>query len=146
MKRILLLALIVLLLTACGGGDGDPDDIIEIPERFFATMINAIRINADEYVGRTIRYEGMFRSFYWASTGEHIHWVLRDRVDCCGAHEEGPPGFEVYLGDIEPFAHNAWVEVIGVLEWYEYHDERFIRVVATTIQELEERGAEFVTQ
>ena len=139
MRKLLVLLLAVLLLVGCAGGDG----VVEIEERFFLTQVNHIWRNAEEYVGRTIRYEGMFRAFYWPATGP-FYMVHRFTLGCCG--NDGITGFEVYLGDIEPFADDDWVEVVGMLEWYEVDNLRILRVAATSITEVEERGREVVLQ
>jgi len=136
---IVLVLILIILLSACSSGEG----IVEIEERFFLTQVNYIRRNADEYVGRTIRYEGMFQTFYWPTTGE-FHMVLRNTLGCCG--DDGIVGYEVYLGDIEPLPANTWVEVVGMLEWYEVDGLRQLRVVASSITEMDERGAEVVLQ
>jgi len=166
MKKILIILIIIsiTLLTGCSddndainntGSDDDLGevDVVEIDERFFLTQIMHITRNADEYIGRTIRYEGMFQSFYWPASG-FFYMVNRNTWGCCG--EDGMVGFEVNLGDIEPLADNAWVEVYGVLEWYvvewtadEEHDReplRVLRVAIESLTELDERGEEFVSQ
>jgi len=145
MKKILLLALfLALLLTACGGdGSGvSSEGIVEIPERFFVTQMESLRINADDYVGRTLRYEGLFMTSFWDLTGEDAYLIYRYVWDCCG--NDGQAGFIIDLGDIEPFPDNAWVEVTGVLEWFEVDEFRFLRVAAISIREMEERGTEVV--
>ena len=146
MKKILLLFVSVLLLASLlAGCGGDPAGagIVEIRERFFVREIHAINMNADEYVGRTVKYEGLFQSFYWAETGEYFFQVYRYVFDCCGTDKAA--GFEVYLGDIAPLPDGAWVEVIGVLEWYEVVEgSPFLRVAAISVRELDERGAETV--
>ena len=139
MKKLLVLLLAVLFMAGCAGGD----DVVEIEERFFLTQVNHIMRNADEYVGRTIRYEGMFRAFYWPATGT-FHMVHRFTLGCCG--NDGITGFEVYLGDIEPFPDDVWVEIVGGLEWYEVDGLRVLRVVATSITEMDEPGREVVLQ
>jgi len=143
MKKILVLLLvIVLLLAGCSGG-GDDDGILEIGERFFVEQMTDINMNADDHIGRVIRYEGMFRTIHWPATGEDYHMVLRRTLGCCG--DDGVIGYEVYLGGIAPFEEDAWVEVTGMLEWYEVGGLRFLRVVASSVIELDERGEEFVT-
>ena len=142
MRKLLALLLAALLLAGCAA-NGSDDDVVEIEDRFFLTQVNHIWRNTDEYVGRTIRYEGMFRAFYWPATGL-FYMVHRYTLGCCG--NDGITGFEVYLGDIEPFADDTWVEVDGILEWYETDTLRILRVAATSITELEERGREVVLQ
>jgi len=138
-KLLVILILLALLLVGCSGSD----NVIEISERFFITQMTEINMNAEEHVGRTIRYEGMFQTLDWSATGEEYHMVIRYILGCCG--DDGFIGYEVYLGDMEPFPDNAWVEVTGELEWYEVDGMRILRVVATSIREMDERGSELVT-
>ena len=145
MKKILLLFVVVLLLVGCGGGSqvGD-EDVVEIRERLFIAQVNDIRINADAYVGRVLRYEGLFQSFVWPGTGQTYYQVIRYAADdCCGV--DGIVGFEVYLGNVAPLPDNSWVEVTGVLEWFEAGGEAFLRVAIVSLTELAERGAETVS-
>jgi len=143
MKKILILLLVLLLSVSLLSGCGNSDGVVTITDRAFLTQIVSINRNADRYEGRTIRYEGMFYTFYWEATGEYYHRVLRYVLDCCG--DDGVVGFEVDLGDIALFPDNTWVELTGVLEWYQVGQSRFLRVAATSITELDQRGQEFVT-
>jgi len=145
MKKLVLLVVAILLLVGCGGGSpGSDEDVVEIRERLFIAQVNDIRINADSYVGRTLRYEGLFQSFVWPGTGQTYYQVIRyTSDDCCGT--DGIIGFEVYLGDIAPLLDNSWAEVTGVLEWFEAGGEPFLRLVVVSLTELAERGAEIVS-
>ena len=142
MKKILILLIVaILLLTGCGSDRNE--DIVELEERFFIAQFTHINQNADDYIGRTVRYEGLFRTIHWHATGEDYHMIVRLTEGCCSP--EGVMGFEIDLGNISPFADDAWVEVVGELEWYMVDDVRFLRLVATSVTELEERGTELVT-
>ena len=141
MKRILILFAVIVFLIGCSDSDGD--GVVEIRDRFFITQVMDIHINADEYVGRTIRYEGIFLTTHWAATGEDYHQVIRYVDDCCG--DGGIIGFMIYLGDIEPLPDDAWVEVTGVLEWFEIGGFRFPRLAAVSVTEMSERGEEIVS-
>jgi uncharacterized membrane protein YcgQ (UPF0703/DUF1980 family) len=137
MRKVLVILFVILLLVGCSNGE----DIIEIEERFFLAQVNHIRRNADEYIGRTIRYEGMFRSFHWPTTGD-FHMVLRHTFGCCG--NDGIVGFEVDLSDVDSPPYNAWVEVVGMLERYDLDGLQILRVVVSSITEMEVRGEEVV--
>jgi len=139
MKRLTAVFLIVLLLAGCSSSDDA--DILEIGERFFVTQIEQIYLDPETYLGRTIRYEGIFFSTYWE--GEHFHYVIRYTFDgCCG--NDSMTGFEVLLNGIEPFPDDTWVEVTGVLEEYELDLHTILVVNATSVTEKPERGLEFV--
>lgn len=141
MKKFAVLLFAVLFLTGCASNGGS-DDVVEIGERFFVEQMEDIVLNSSRYVGRTIRYEGLFRTFHWPPTGETFYYVIRYTMGCCG---EEPRGFELNPDGITPFPENAWVEVIGVLERLTDGDRSgtlMLRIISLT--ELEARGAEFV--
>ena len=127
--------------TPSGGDDGD---VVFIRDRFFMTETLHIIINSNEYLGRTIRYEGLFREFVSPSTGNSFYAVIRTTPGCCG--DDGIIGFEVYMGDIKPFEQDAWVEITGVLDMFESGGFEFPALRAVSIRELDVRGQEFVTQ
>ncbi|MCL2828272.1 MAG: hypothetical protein FWD99_05980 [Oscillospiraceae bacterium] len=141
-KFILLLFVALLFLTGCADEIGE-DDVV-ITDRFFILQIEEIHLNTDEYLGRTIRYEGMFRSVYWPGTSQYYHYVIRYTDSCCGVG--GAIGFEVYFenGNIPTVEEDAWVAVVGVLEQYEENWITLLRLRVTSITELDERGEEFV--
>ncbi|MCL2842454.1 MAG: hypothetical protein FWE28_03170 [Oscillospiraceae bacterium] len=150
-RKLLIILLAVLLLAGCGTtppSDTVPAeeevDVVEIVERFFSTQIHSIMLNRDEYLGRTLRYEGLFRSVHWPPTDRYYHYVLRLTEDCCSPG--GVIGFEVQLAaGMEPLEHNAWVLAEGVLEEYVAEDGiTYLRLALTSLEELEERGEEFV--
>jgi len=148
MRKLFLSFLIVLLLLAGCSGDSpsaSDSDIIEISERFFILEVQEIQLNPEDYLGRTIRYEGVFRSVYWAATDRYFHFVLRYTDDCCGL-DGGVVGFEVYFEDGHaPVEADAWVEVTGILGRYEEDGRRLLRLLVTSMTELETRGAEVVS-
>jgi len=131
-----LVLLLVLGLTGCAGSS-DNDDIIEIGERFFVNQMTEIFLNHSQYMGRTIRYEGMFRTARWGDMEFSV--VYRNVPGCCSPEEV--MGFEVVMDGFELFEDNAWVEVTGVLDF----DGSYIIIRVTEIVELEERGAEWVS-
>ena len=120
------------------------EDIVDIGERFFATRINDILLNSFErYLGRPIRYEGMFWSVYLDWMGRYYHYVIRYTDGCCGPHETSV-GFEVYLGDIAPVAEGEWVEVLGILERTIDDGISHVRLRVVSLVLLETPGIAFV--
>jgi len=124
-KKILFpaLALLLLVLVGCSGQEeaGSEEagsaDVYIITDRFFSQQIMGILQDSDSFVGRTIQYRGMFVSQFWDATGETFHYVGQLGDDCCTPGES--LGFEVYLNNIPPVDNETWVEVTGVLEWYD---------------------------
>jgi len=122
----------------------DEENIVYIGERFFATQIHEILyLNTDEYIGRTIRYQGMFWAFHWDETGSNHFYVTRYTYGCCGDYDSSI-GFELHLNRTQPLPDGAWVEVTGVLEESDGDGLQHVRLRVISLIELEERGMEFV--
>lgn len=142
MKKILILFLALLFFAGCAAAP--KGDIVEIGERFFLTRITDIVTHADNYEGRTVRFEGMFYAIHWDVTNRYHHYVVRRTYGCCG--DDGYIGFEVELGDIPPPPEDAWVEVTGILTRGDADGTSLLVVDVTSITELATRGAEFVSE
>lgn len=118
-------------------------DVIEIKEKMFIAQINDIYLNADDYMGKTVKYEGLFDSYTWAEKKKTYNYVIRFGPGCCGT--DGNAGFEIEWDGEYPKL-NDWVEVIGVLETYEEDGYNYLRVRATSLSVLSVRGEEYVAQ
>ena len=169
----LLMGLFLFLLCSCGttssssGGGGNTnatsttasssstvkdktatkgDSVIEIPEDYFLTQVNDIYTNAEDYLGRTIKYQGIFEKSTYGEGDkqEQIIYVFRNSPGCCG--NDGTAGFEIlWDGDIPE--QESWVEVEGVLQSYEDADgNKFLQLKVNSLNVLKERGKEFVSQ
>jgi len=135
--------MMILALAAFFAGCGnrsDDDGIIVIGDRFFIHQVQDIFMNTQQYLGRTIRYEGIFRILNWPPEYIYYHFVIRYAASCCTRE---PIGFFIrlpdYLYPIPP--DNAWVEITGVLEIYDY---TVPMINAISLIEMEERGFTFV--
>ena len=148
LKNCLLTAVLIiamaafLLITGCARAD--EDSIIEIGERMFMTQIQDIYLNANNFVGRTIRLEGIFNINRWNES--FWYFVIRNGPDgCCGT--PGQIGFEVRWPEnrIEAFPENdSWVEATGVLRTYRDGPNQFLYLELTSLRVLNTRGLEFV--
>ncbi|MCL2397227.1 MAG: hypothetical protein FWC93_04095 [Defluviitaleaceae bacterium] len=142
MKKIFLLLLVVILaalfLVGCANDNGTTagDDAIVISEESFVDEMIEILINQQQYLGRAVRYQGIFETIPWYDQNFFI--VFRNTLGCCG--EDEIIGLEVLMGDREPFPDNTWVEVTGTLEIY----DGFLALRVSSIIEMDERGAELV--
>ena len=152
MKKLwigLAILILALLFSACTDADdrvADEGDVVEISERFFITGWENIHLNAAQYIGRTIRYEGMFRTLQWPDTNEDFYKIYRYVPGCCSPDDSQSIGFIVDLNNIDPLENNTWVEVTGTLEVYERNAVPRLRVNVTNLTQPAVRGAEFVTQ
>ena len=123
------------------------DDIVEIRERMFIAQLNDIYLNQNDYIGKTIKYEGMFTSYTWEEMGLSYYLVYRQSPGCCGA--DGQAGFEVVWPDGSNEAYpneNDWCEVMGTLDSYDEDGYSYLHIVLDSITVKSERGAEFVSQ
>lgn len=138
---VVIILVMALLITGCGS---KAKEVVEIPEKMFVTQINEIYLNRDEYLGKTIRYEGLYKNNLAekAEDEREVHYVIRYSPGCCGY--DGEAGFEVRWNGEWPQIDD-WVEVVGVLK--EKKNSGGIKVLyleLSTLTVKEERGAEFV--
>jgi uncharacterized membrane protein YcgQ (UPF0703/DUF1980 family) len=123
------------------------DGIVEIKEKMFIAQTNDVYLNADEYLGRTIKLEGLFKYEQYAGIDTAYCFVLRYGPGCCG--NDGNAGFEVaWDGDAPPPypEADAWVEAAGTLASYEEDGYPYLYISLSSLNVLEKRGAEYVTQ
>jgi len=121
-----------------------PADVIEIREKMFIAQTNEIYVNAGDYLGRMIKYEGIFDESVWEEDGQTYHFVIRYGPGCCPGIDN-TAGFEVNW-DKEYPKQDDWVEVVGVLEEYGEDGEYYLRLALTSLTVLDKRGAEYVSQ
>ena len=119
------------------------DDIIEIKEKMFVAQTNEIYINKEEYLGKTIKLEGIFDEQYSSKFDKTYYHIYRKSPGCCG--NDGVSGFEI-IWDKEYPKVNDWIEVVGTLEEYEEQGYNFLRLRLKELNVKEERGKEFVNQ
>jgi uncharacterized membrane protein YcgQ (UPF0703/DUF1980 family) len=120
-------------------------EVIEIKEKMFLAQTNEIYLNAEDYLGKTIRYEGFFDQTVDETTGDVFCFVIRNGPGCCPGVDNSA-GFEVQgLTDwLEP---NDWVEVVGTLGEYEWEDGwKYLYLDVSSLQRLDVRGADYVAQ
>jgi zinc transport system permease protein len=169
MKRISLLSIVaIFLITGCGGGAGRTlggktvnkavvekaavkkpveKKVVEITEKLFIAQTNDIYLNAGDYMGSTIKLQGLFKKAQYETRAEPYCFVLRYGPGCCG--DDGNAGFEVAFrnGSLPAYPEeDDWVEAVGVLKSYVEDDYPYLYIELSSLDVLDERGAEFVTQ
>ncbi|MDR0599361.1 MAG: metal ABC transporter permease [Treponema sp.] len=140
-----------------GGIDAAGGEIIEIKEKMFIAQTNDIYLNPDDYVGKTIKVEGIFKTDSYADMSRFFCFVLRNGPGCCG--NDGSVGFEVSwpeaagVNSAAPLAGGhrypppgQWVEAVGTLAYYEEEGYPYLYLALASLKTKSKRGAEFVSQ
>jgi uncharacterized membrane protein YcgQ (UPF0703/DUF1980 family) len=123
--------------------------IIEIKEKMFIAQTNDVYLNPEDYLGKTIKLEGLFKSEQYGGSDPAYCFVLRYGPGCCG--NDGNAGFEV-AWDKQAEASKTypnvddWVEAIGVLKSYEEDGFPYLYIALSELSVLDKRGAEYVAQ
>ncbi|MHB9292238.1 hypothetical protein Holit_01333 [Hollandina sp. SP2] len=119
---------------------------LEIKEKMFIAQTNDVYLNPEDYLGKTIKLEGLFQTQSYSSTEPPYYFVIRYGPGCCG--NDGNAGFEVMWEQADAIypTENDWVEAIGVLGSYEEDGYPYICINLSSLKVLETRGQEFVTQ
>jgi len=127
--------------------DSDNDKIIEIKEKMFITQVNDVYLNPKDYLGKTIKLEGIFKNDQ-SFDGEQYFFVLRYGPGCCGY--DGVAGFEVKWDDSKKHPYpkvDSWVESTGVLKQYDADGyDQYLYLDLISLNVLDKRGAETVVQ
>ncbi|MDR1178097.1 MAG: hypothetical protein LBK64_04645 [Spirochaetaceae bacterium] len=117
--------------------------IVDIKEKLFIAQTNDVYLNPDDYLGKGIRLEGLFKREGY--TGKEYCFVIRYGPGCCGT--DGNAGFEVaWEGDGVYPDIDDWVEATGVLKTYDEDGYPYLYIALSSLTVMDERGAEFVSQ
>ena len=119
------------------------DGVIDIGEKMFVTQTNEIYLNYEDYLGKTFRYEGLFLSSYFEQTDITYCYVIRYGPGCCSY--DATAGFEIAWDGDYP-AENDWVQVVGTLETYDEDGYEYLQLRVSSLEVLDVRGSETVTQ
>lgn len=122
----------------------DEGEVVEIREKLFVAQTNDIYLNGEDYIGKTVKYEGIYKnSADWENgSDEVLHFVIRYGPGCCGYDSEA--GFEVRWDGEWPEVDD-WVEVVGILQKEVYQSGmKVLYVEVQSITVKEERGLENV--
>ena len=124
------------------------ESIVEIRERMFIGQVNDVYINKNDYLGKTIKYEGIFMGDQYDEDEKFFYYVFRyGPGGCCGI--DGKVGFEVNWpaeNSAQYPADDSWVEVTGVLKEYEQLSVKYLYLELLSLNVLNRRGTEFVKQ
>jgi hypothetical protein len=140
MKKISMFSAAILLLAALCAVAAETE-VFEIRERMFIQQCYDIMFNPDEYLGKTVRLEGIYRTFRFPVGGveETTHYVYRNSPGCCG--NDGMTGFMVFPEDCSIPEQYAWVEATGKVE---VTDRNMVALRLSGLKVMDKRGTEFV--
>ncbi|GHV43086.1 hypothetical protein AGMMS49546_23670 [Spirochaetia bacterium] len=127
----------------------EENTVIEIREKMFMAQTNDIYLNPEDYIGKTIKLEGLFKAEQYAENAPPYCFVLRYGPGCCGS--DGNAGFEVAWNEQTAVAKtypniDDWVEAVGTLKTYEEDGYPYLYLALSDLNVLDQRGAEYVTQ
>ena len=145
---IVIIAITVFFLTGCNRTKTEENNVnetrvLEIRERMFMTQVDDIYLNSNNFLGRTIKLEGIFLE---EELDRIYQFVFRYAPGgCCGT--DGRVGFMVKWpensGKSFP-ANNSWVEAIGVLKSGRDSSGRYLYLELNNLYVSNNRGLEFV--
>jgi uncharacterized membrane protein YcgQ (UPF0703/DUF1980 family) len=129
------------------GGAVPDKGVIEIKEKMFMTQVSDVYMNAEDYLGKTIKLEGIFLKEEWEE--DTYCFVIRYGPGCCG-DDGGNVGFEVKWPEDRMEADstgaypdtNSWVAATGVLKV----NNQYLYLDLTSLDVLSRRGVEIVRQ
>jgi uncharacterized membrane protein YcgQ (UPF0703/DUF1980 family) len=121
--------------------------VIEIKEKMFLGQTNDIYLNPDDYLGKTIKLEGIFKTENFTGQERPYYYVLRYGPGCCGY--DGSAGFEVLWDNSANRNYpndNDWVEAVGILQSFDGDVNNGIYIALSQLTVLQKRGSELVRQ
>ena len=126
------------------GEQSSPDIDVDITEKMYVAYINEIYVNTEDYIGQTIRIQGMYQAYTDENTGQTYYYVYRVGPGCCG-NDGSMCGFE-FTWDGQMPKDNDWIEVVGSLRSYDEDGWTYLTLDAESVTVMDVRGAETVSQ
>jgi zinc transport system permease protein len=146
-KKLTAASAVIIVLFVSVSCARDTDGVIQIRERYFTEQVNNVYLNPDEYMGKTIKLEGIFtmeQNEYWP---DPYYMVYRNGPGCCGV--DGVVGFEVsWTGNKRQKypKDDSWVEAVGTVSKYGEDDGfQFLYLDLQSLTVLQKRGREDVS-
>jgi uncharacterized membrane protein YcgQ (UPF0703/DUF1980 family) len=130
------------------GGEMNParansGPMVEIRDKFFIQQCNDIYLNPTEYMGRTVKLEGIYDEFKDDESGLVERFVIRYGPGCCG--NDGVAGFEFFYDGSTAPKQDDWVEVTGTVDMKRGDDgEEYLVLAPSELKVMAKRGQEFV--
>ena len=141
---IAIIVITASFFTVSCGKSKSTKDVVEINERMFLTRINDVYLNTEDYLGKTIKLEGIFKQEQYNEGEGPYCFVIRYGPGCWG--NDGNVGFEVKWDNnkTQPYpAAESWVEAEGLLK---IDNNTYLYLDLISLTELNKRGRETVFQ
>ena len=116
------------------------NNMVEVTDNFFIEQTNDLYLNLNDYLGKTIKIEGLIYS-YQDSNGDICYAVVRNTRGCCG--NDGLAGLDIRYDEDYP-EENTWVEVIGVIGSDTMYGSK-IPAIQVASMKIKEKGTTFVS-
>ena len=151
-KKILMIILLIILIVIIGiflvhvnkktdvNAQSNSDEIIQITDNFFIEQTNDVYLNINDYIGKTIKMEGLIYK-YEDEEGNTYYAVVRNTPGCCG--NDGLAGIDIRYNGEYPEV-NTWVEVVGEVKAEMLYGTKIPALQVSSI-EIKEEGKTFVT-
>lgn len=120
--------------------EANTSNMIEIKDNYFIQQTNDVYINLQDYIGKTIKMEGLIYS-YQDSNGDTCYAVVRNTPGCCGS--DGLAGLDIRYDGEYP-EEDTWVEIVGVIGEDTVFENTVPAIQITSLKETE-KGTAFVT-
>lgn len=130
----------VVIRTSEESPNVDLNNMVVITDNFFIQQTNDIYINPKNYIGKTIKIEGLVYS-YEETSGDICYAVVRNTPGCCGS--DGLAGIDIRYNKDYPEL-DKWIEVVGVIGSDIVDGENIPVILVSSITE-KEAGKTFVT-
>lgn len=118
----------------------DTSNMLEITDNYFIEQTNDLYLNLNDYVGKTIKIEGLIYS-YQDSNGDICYAVIRNTPGCCGS--DGLAGLDIRYDEDYP-EEDTWVEVIGVVSTDTMFGSKIPAIHVSSLT-IKEKGTTFVS-
>ena len=136
---------IIIIPEAARAG---PRGVIDIREKMFIANVSDVYLNPDDYLGKNIRLEGIYKQEYDSDVNRTFCYVMRYGPGCCGNDQNA--GFEVAFDldnpNLDKPLENDWVEALGILAVYEENGYNYLNLQLSSLKIKKERGLERVYQ
>ena len=153
-KRLYIIFVVMFAFSGCGRQEEKNDGTVTSPQikmdnptsdqdvnidldltMLSSTMVYAevynIMMEPESYVGKTIKMEGLYYADNYTDKSYHFV-IISDATACCAQ------GLEfIWLGDHSYPKSDTEVEVVGIFESYEENGQRYYRIDAHKVENLD---------